>query len=241
MPRRIGTLAEKSLHIALKALYIQPGDALECDVDGYVIDIVRPSTDRISELHCIEIQTRNLGGLKAKLHALLDDYPFQIVYPIPTERFIMRVESDGEVVSRRKSPKHGTIFHLFPELVSFPALVGHRHLSLEIPLIQEEEIWLNDGQGSWRRKGWSIYDRRLLGVEEIVRLASPADFAALLPAELPEEFDSGELARAIHQPRFLAQKMAYCLREMDVLLVTGKRGNALQYRRKSGPQSISKR
>ncbi len=62
-------------------------------------------------------------------------------------------------------------------------------------------------------------------------LATLEDFAALLPADLPDSFDSGELAKAIHQQRPLAQKMAYCLRAMGVIQVTAKRGKALLYSR----------
>ncbi len=83
MPRRIGTLAEKSLHASLKAHYMLPGDALECDLDGYVIDILRQSAD--GSCHCIEIQTRNLANMKAKLLALLAHYPIRVhrIRPVP--------------------------------------------------------------------------------------------------------------------------------------------------------------
>ena len=37
----IGSLHEKSLHAALKAWCLQPGDHTEVPVDGYIIDIVR--------------------------------------------------------------------------------------------------------------------------------------------------------------------------------------------------------
>jgi hypothetical protein len=90
---------------------------------------------------------------------------------------------------------------------------------------------MDDGQGSWRRKHWSIADRRLLGVVGAVALATLADYAALVPGSLPETFDSRELAEAIGQPRALAQKMAYCLREMGVFQLAGKRGRSLVYSR----------
>jgi len=222
----IGTLAEKSLHAALKAHYAQPDDTLECALDGYVIDILRPTDD---SYQCIEIQTRNLGGMKRKLQALLDSYPIRVVHPIAQERWIVRVDIDGVIQSRRKSPKHGNVFDIFPELVSFPALICHPNLALEVLLVHEEQIWLDDGQGSWRRKRWSIHDRRLVEVVKAVPLTTPAEFAALLPSDLPMPFDSGELALAIHQPRYLAQKMTYCLREMGVIQVVGKRRNSLLY------------
>jgi hypothetical protein len=219
----IGTLAEKSLHAALKAHYAQPDDYLEHTVDGYVIDIVRPSGA------CVEIQTRSLGKLKPKLIKLLDRYPIHVVYPIAQERFIVRVESDGEVVSRRKSPKRGTIYHVFPELVSWPALIAHPHFSMDVVFIREEEYWINNGQGSWRRKRWSIQDRYLLDILQTIPLTTPANFVALIPANLPDPFGSQDLARTLRIPRTLAQKMLYCLREMGILHVTGKQGNNLLY------------
>ncbi|MEP7290452.1 MAG: hypothetical protein ABI835_01660 [Chloroflexota bacterium] len=229
MVSKIGTLAEKSLHAALKAHYAQGGDVLEYDLGGYVIDIMRPASDS-GPCQCIEIQTRHLGSMKPKLRALLDRYPIRVVYPIAKERFIIRIDADGVIGSRRKSPKKGTVYHLFPELVGLPTLIHHPNFSLEVALLREEEIWIEDGQGSWRRKHWSIHDRRLLEVVDTVPLTTPADFAALLPSELDTVFDSGDLAKGLRQQRYLAQKMAYCLREMGVLEVVGKRGKSLLYR-----------
>ncbi len=229
--RRIGTLAEKSLHAALKTWYAQPGDYLEWAVDGkHVVDIFRPASDGTAG-ECIEIQTRRLDRLKPKLARLLDQWPVRLVYPIAQERYIVRLRADGEIVSRRKSPKRGTIFHLFPELVSLPALVTHPNFTLDVPLIKEEEFWMDDGQGSWRRKHWSIYDRQLIEVYETISLRTPADFAALLPADLLGLFDTQALAEALGLPRALAQKMVYCLREMAVLEIAGRQGRSRQYRR----------
>lgn len=224
MARVIGTLGEKSLHAALKAHYAQPGDRLECNLNGYVIDILRSD-----ERGCVEIQTRSLAKMKPKLRALLDQYPVRVVYPVAYERHVIRIDADGVIGTRRKSPKRGRVYHVFPELVSLPAFLGHPNLTIDVLLIRDEQILIDDGQGSWRRKHWSIHDRRLIEVVESVALTSKADYAALVPASLPAEFDSGELASAIRQPRPLAQKMAYCLREMGVFQLVGKRGKSLLY------------
>lgn len=228
MTRIIGTLAEKSLHVALKEHYALEGDTFEYDLDGYVIDIMRPATD-ISACQCIEIQTRSLAKMKPKLLALLDRYPIRVVYPIARERFIIRIDADGVIGSRRKSPLKGTVYHLFPELVSFPQLLLHPNFSLDVALIREEQVWRDDGQGSWRRKHWSIHDRKLADVIETISLNAPCDFAVLLPAALPAEFDSKDLSAAIRERRYIAQKMVYCLQRMGVLEIVGKRGNAHVY------------
>jgi hypothetical protein len=52
----------------------------------------------------------------------------------------------------------------------------------------------------------------------------------MVPGVLPEEFTTRELALAMDQPRRLAQKLAYCLREAGEITICGKQGNALQYR-----------
>jgi hypothetical protein len=60
-------------------------------------------------------------------------------------------------------------------------------------------------------------------------LSAPEDFRALLPESLPAEFSTADLAVAMAQPRYLAQKMAYCLRRMGVIERSGKRGKSWLY------------
>ena len=58
-----------------------------------------------------------------------------------------------------------------------------------------------------------------------------ADLFAVLDAELPERFTTGDLAAAMGSSRRLAGQAAFCFREGGVSEVCGKRGNALVYRR----------
>lgn len=227
--RQIGTLQETSLHAALKAWYAQPGDEAEAAVDSFVIDLRRGDT-------LIEIQTRNLAAMKRKLMHLVERYPVRLIHPIAQEKWVVKCKADGAtVVSRRKSPRRGQIEMLFKELVSFPQLVAHPNFTLEVALTQEEE-WQRPAKrgagrrASWRRKGWAIYDRRLLGVVEHVSLASPADYRRFLPETLPAPFTNQDLAVAARQPLYLAQKMTYCLRQMGVIETVGRRGRASLYK-----------
>ena len=222
-PSGIGLLQETSLHAALKAWYMQNSDQVEVPIDGFVVDIVHGDL-------LIEIQTRHFSSLKQKLSRLTQRHPVRLVYPIPQEKWIVRLAADGLTpISRRKSPRRGRVEHLFLELVSFPELATQPNFSIEVLLTKEEEVWQDDKRGSWRRKGWSIADRRLVNIVASILLESPGDFLALLPPELPIPFTTLDLARALHQPRYLAQKMAYCLRAMGIVEVVGKRGNAWLY------------
>lgn len=218
----IGTLAESSLHAALVAWYAQPGDALEAVVSGYVIDIKREDL-------LIEVQTGNFAGLRCKLAQLLPRHQVRVLYPLPVAKWIVRTSAEGEVLARRKSPKRARVEDVFRELVSLPELLSHSHLAIEIVWVEMEEVWRQDGRGSWRRRGWSIADRRLLAVQGSQRLQAPADYLALLPATLPDPFSNRDLAQRLGCPLPLAGKMTYTLRQAGWLALAGKRGKALVF------------
>ena len=220
----IGTYQEKSLHAALKEWYAAPGDRAEQPVDGYVADLVRGE-------ELIEIQTRNFSAIKRKLATLLEHHPVRLMHPIPTLKWIVRLDRDGAtVLSRRRSPKRGTLLDVFDELVSIPHLIAHPRFTLEVLLVEVEETRQQDGRGSWRRRGWSIHDQILVGVESQHSFHSPADFAALLPATLPDPFTSSDLADGLKLRRGQGQKIAYCLRHMEAIHIVGKQGTPTNMR-----------
>jgi hypothetical protein len=219
----IGSLNEKPLHAALKAWYAEPSDRLEVPVEGFIVDIVRGDL-------LIEIQTRGFASLKRKLLQLTAHHPLRLVHPIAREKWIVRLEKGGAgQLGRRKSPKRGTIEQLFQELVSFPKLIAQPNFSIDVLLIQEEEIRRQGERRSWRRRGWTTQERRLLQVVGRRRFETPTDLGDLIPPDLVEPFTTSDLARAIAQPRRLAQRMAYCLRELGIIAPDGKQGNAVLY------------
>ena len=221
---RIGTLNEKPLHAALKAWYARAGDRIEAPVDGYVVDIVRDDL-------LIEIQTRNFSAFKRKLHSLAQTHPVHIVHPIALEKWIVRLGEEGVILSRRKSPKRGQVVDVFAELVHIPALFRLDAITLEVVLIQEDEVRVHDPRRGWRRRGWVVEQRQLLDVVASERFDGPDDLLRLLPLDLPTPFSTADLAAALGRPRRLAQQVAYTLREMGALTPHGKRGNALLYAR----------
>jgi hypothetical protein len=178
----------------------------------------------------VEVQTGSFSGIKRKLAVLAARHPVRLVYPVAREKWIVKLAGDGHSqLGRRKSPKRGAVEHVFKELVSFPQLLSDPNFSLDVLLIQEEEFRRYDGKRGWRRRGWVTHERQLLEVVGHRLFETPADMGALLPASLVEPFTTAELAAAIARPRRLAQKMAYCLREMGVIAPVGKRGNAILY------------
>ena len=216
----IGTLSERSLHAALKDWYARPGDRLEVKVDGYVIDVVRDDL-------LIEIQTAGFHPLKTKLRKLLPNYRVRLVHPIVARKTILRLAADGEtLIQRRRSPQRGKLEHIFLNLVSLHELPAHDAFELDVLLTEQEEIQRDDGEGSWRRRGRSIIDRRLVEVTHQELLVTLHDYAALLPTDLPGEFTNHDLAEALNQRIKIAQTMTYSLRKIGVLKLVGKRGRS---------------
>jgi hypothetical protein len=219
----IGLLNEKPLHAALKEWCARPGDRFEVPLEGYVIDIIRGD-------QLIEIQTGNFSAIGRKLRALLENHPLRLVYPIAQEKWLLKagVGPLGRP-QRRKSPKRGGVGELFRELVRIPELLERPNFAIEVLLIQEEEVRRHEPRRAWRRRGWVTEERRLLAVVSQQRFETPADLWALTGDDLPPEFTTAELAAALGEPRWLAQKAAYCYRKMGLISQIGKRGNAILY------------
>jgi hypothetical protein len=223
MKNIIGTLNEKPLHAALKTFYAQQGDRLEVKVAGYVIDILRDES-------LIEIQTGNFSAIKSKVLDLISKYPLRVVYPIAQEKWILKLPEDGiGKPNKRKSPKRGRIIEIFNELVSFPDLITEPNFSLEVVMIQEEEVRRYVGKRKWRNRGWVTEERRLLRVLEQHIFQTPESFHALIPTELPPEFTSLDFAKASGESRRFAQKAVYCLRKMDIIRQVGKHNRSNLY------------
>ncbi|QEC47080.1 hypothetical protein FSW04_05415 [Baekduia soli] len=220
----IGVLREGPLHAAVKDLYARPGDRAEVPLAGFVIDLVRADGE------LVEIQTGGFGPLGAKLDALLDGHRMRIVHPVAAERRIVRVDEHGEVLSARRSPRRGDVLDVFDRLVSFPSLLAHPNLAIDVLLCREDHVRAPEARRS--RSGRRRRDpgqRRLVEVMGCVELAGPADVAALLPAGLGAgagTFTTRELATALGCRVMLAQRIVYCLRAMELLADAGRRGRA---------------
>ena len=219
----IGLLNEKPLHASLKEWYAQPGDKFEVSVDGFVIDIVRDDL-------LLEIQTGNFASIKSKLKELANSHRIRLIYPIAQEKWIVKLaRDDRDENTRRKSPKRGRVEDLFWEIVRFPLLMANPNFSLEILLIREEEVRQYDGKRNWRRRGLVIEERRLLEVVDRRLFEEPADWRVLLPERLGGSFTTRDLTETMGIRRQLAQKMAYCLREVGVIELIGKQGRSNLY------------
>ena len=232
MPRSsaLSTYREGSLHAALKDLYARPGDRVEEVVDGYVVDVVRDD-------ELVEIQTCSFASAARKLRRLVEDRPLALVHPVAAERWLVRVDADGAVTDRRRSPKRGQHLDLFEELVAFPELVAHPNFRIELAMIREEEIRgpIPDGVRYRYARQWRRLDRRLLDVVEIVRIDTPGDLLELLPAGVPQQFTSADIAAASRRSKRLAMRTAYCLQRAGATSCVGNLGRLRLYEQAQRP------
>lgn len=215
-------MTEKTLHEQLKKLYAMETGKVESVLGDYRVDVVRGDL-------LVEIQTRSFSSIKKKLRRLVKDHRVRLVHPVPYMKWIVRLDRDEKQVGRRKSPKRGRVEEVFKELVYIPNLLSDSNFELEVVLVNMEEYIIDDGKGSWRRRRWSIHDRKMLNLHECHLYQAPVDFLKLLPESLPDVFTTRQLARESKLRINLAQKMVYCLRNMGVLEQTGKKGRAKVY------------
>lgn len=230
---------ETSLHQRLKRMYADDERHVEQKVGRYIIDVVRDD-------ELIEIQFSSLAAINRKIDVLVKDHKVRVVKPLVIQKQLIRCAAKGErVISRRKSPKRGQAVDIFDELIYFTRTFPHRNLVLEVPLINIEEWSYPTPKSKKRRrrppKKYTVEDQRLVDVVETLEFRTARDLLQLIPGELPTTFDTADLGKALGQPRWVAQKVAYCLRHMKAITETGKKRNAILYRvpPKSRPQRVA--
>jgi len=178
----------------------------------------------------IEVQTGSFAPLKRKVSELAKLGRLRVVYPVMLTKYIEVFDSNGKREYRRKSPRRGNPYDLFNALVYAPDLPLTPGLAIEIVLLDASEQRIRDGKGSWRRKGLSIKDRKLLAVHERICLEKPADYLRFVPFARKECFTSASLGEKAGIRRELAQKTLYVLARLGIIEKTGKERNALVYR-----------
>jgi len=217
---------ETSLHRDLKSYYAEEEAQFEVPVGRYRIDVVTGG-------RLVEVQHGSLSAIRDKVRTLLGDHEVVVVKPIVVRKQLVKLSrKGGRVQGRRLSPKQGRLLDLFDELVHFTRAFPHPRLTLEVPLIDIEELRY-PGHGRrrrWREDDFQVEDQRLLEVRETHTFHTAADLARLVPGGLPNPFDTSHLAKSLGADRWIAQRVAYCFRNMGTVEQVGKKGNSLLYR-----------
>ena len=217
---------ETSLHRQLKQRYACGGAAQEVKLGAFRIDVIHPD-------QLVEIQHGSLSAIRDKVARLLARHRVLIVKPIIARKRIIKLKRrGGAVVSQRWSPKRGTPLDLFDELVHFTRVFPHVNLTLEVLLVEvEERRFPGHGRKRWRRDSdQQVEDVRLVDVRAVYRFSAASDLLQLLPSTLPQPFHTGHLAAQLNIHRWVAQRIAYCMRQTGAVTEVGKQGNTRLYR-----------
>lgn len=196
----------------------EPGDELEVDLDGFVIDIRRGDS-------LIEVQTGSFGAMGRKLDHLLSQYRIQLVHPVAATTYLNKPDARP-----RKSPIRGSLYSVLDELVSIPTLIDHPNLVIDVLLVTVDKFQEHDPKARRGRGGWRTTDRKLRSIDATHRLAGADDLAALVPAGLPEPFTTADIASIGAMGRDAAQKLSYCLRALDRIEVIDRTKAGYHYR-----------
>jgi len=225
MPRcPIGTRNETSLHRDLKFSYAGQNGRTEVEVGGFVADSINASDE------FIEIQTTNFAALREKIKEFTARGKLRIVYPAIITKYLEVFNARGKRQYRRKSNRRGSSWDLFDVLIYASDIPLMPRVAIELVLVDASEQRVQDGKGSWRRKGLSIRDRQLITVHERICLKKPSDYRRFVPFTENEEFTSANLAEKAGISLVLAQKTLYVLTKLGIVQRTGKQRNAFLYR-----------
>lgn len=221
----IGSLGEKTLHLALKYFYEPNAENHERPLQGYV-------ADAFGERGVVEIQTAQTWRLKPKLSAFLPVSDVLVVCPLAKEKWVIWVDPvSGSIGEKRRSPGSAKPLAAVGELYGLKEFLLMPGFSVELVLLSVEEYRLLDGYGEQKKKRATKYEKLPTALHARIRLQTPADYAALLPEGLPERFTSKDLKMLAKLRLSEAQKALNVLFALGAVTRVDKQGNTYFYQR----------
>lgn len=220
----IGTMREKTLHLALKYFFAPDAECHEKTIGAFIADAV-------TEDGVFEIQTRGFANLRTKLAAFLEVCPVTVVHPIANPKWLYTVDENGVLLSKRKSPKHETIFTAMRELYTLRELITNPRLRICFVYVETAEYRLKSSRRGKRGEKLDRVPLSLLGVEHY---ASPQDYLRLLPEGLPMPFSVKQAADLLRADENAVRMLLSLLMRLDVTEKAGKSGNATLWRVREG-------
>ncbi len=195
----INTYNESSLHNTLKIFYAEKyGGKTEVEAEGHIYDIL------CADGQVVEIQTKNLSKLHDKIKdAIEQGHKVRLVYPLVYRTRIILTSENGELISKRLSPKKGCIYDILRELTGMTDLLLNKKFTLEVLTINmiEHRVRTADpvqtnNKSRRFRKNWLKVNKRLEEILETRQFKTKKDYLSLLPKELAPEFCAKDLAKA---------------------------------------------
>lgn len=225
----IGTYGEKTVHSVLKNYFEPFEDSHEQKVGGFVADIV-------GENGIIEIQTAGFDRLRKKLAAFLEVSEVTVVHPIPFNKWLIPIDPEtGILGKKRKSPKKGSPYDIFPELYKIKQFLPNERLHFCIVMLDVEEYRQppeTTGLKRGRRRGSTRYDRIPTALCDELHFDTPADWLYFVPNGLDNEYTSRDFAEKAGIHTSYARLVLNILTTLGVTERIGKQGRSYLYRTK---------
>ena len=209
----IGTLAEKRIHAALKVYYAPDPADREVAIGSYIADAV-------TEEGIFEIQSRDFYRIEKKLSDFLSVAKVTVVYPVIAKKQICSFFPDTGEMTTRFSPKKGTVYSLFDELVGIKPLLSSNRLSFRVFLLTAKELRTMRGKKVMRKELFPLEP-----VEETV-FSHLSDYRRMIPSSLPPLFTSKDLAKTLHIPLNTARSTLNVLKHLQIIENAGKSGRS---------------
>ncbi len=228
------TINESSLHNTLKKLYsFQENGKTEVELDGHVYDILTEDNN------VIEIQTKNLSKLLPKLlDAIEKGHKVKVVHTVVINKTIILKDTAGNIISKRKSPKKGSIYSIFRELTGIYPILLNPNFSLDVLEINiseyrvrtEEKVQSRNKQRRFL-KNWIKTNNKLDEILMTRHFCTKDDYLALLPQELNKEFCAKDLTSALLSNKNLPASASW---NSHLIIWVFVRMNLLQETQKQG-------
>jgi len=220
----IGTLGEKTLHAVLKRYYEPDTSKHEIRIGNFYADIA--CGDCI-----IEIQTGSFYALRKKLDLFLITHKVTVVYPIPAVKYVCWLDpQSGELVSRKRSPKKGSVYDSIPQLFYIRDMLSDPKLELKLLFLELDEYKLLDGWGKNRKNNATKYERIPLAIVDEVSLSDVRDYMMLLPPSLSDVFTPHDLSHETKLNLRAAYAAVKTFAEIGIIEPCGKLNKRAAYR-----------
>ena len=202
------TLKESSLHSTLKKIYAYQNDGqTEVELNNHIYDIVT------KENEIIEIQNQNLNHLLPKIKDTIEKgMKIKVVHPVIVTKHIELYDKDKNLIKRTKSPVKGCIYSIFKELKGIYPVLLEKSFTLEVPFITITETRIQEdlpvqSENKLRRfkRNWNKQNKKLNEILESRTFKCREDYLSLLPSELPQEFYSKDLEKALKEAKMPAR------------------------------------
>lgn len=181
----INTYNESDLHLTLKKMYaLEFNGKTEVRLEGtdWICDIIDENGN------AIEIQTSNLSALTEKAEFILKSgKKLKIVHPVLAEKYIEMLDSAGNTLYRKKSPKKATVYDSLRGMTKICPLFLNENCTLEVLFVRATEFRRRTAEevqtaNKSRRhlKNWIPAGKKLEEILDKKRFSTKKDFTDLL-------------------------------------------------------------